>query len=83
MYQLRPRVSAVSSLKRISRPPLPSLLLNSNPTLRNLHPAKLNPSPKIQTYTKFTMGSTQDMTPGKPVLFLLDSSISYRTWRQG
>lgn len=29
------------------------------------------PSLNIQTHTKFTMGSTQDMNPGKPVLFLL------------
>lgn len=72
MYQLRPRVTALSSLKRFSKPLVASsLLLNSNLTPRYPHLANHNPSLNIQTHTKFNMGSTQDMNPGKPVLFLL------------
>ncbi|EWY96772.1 hypothetical protein FOCG_03144 [Fusarium oxysporum f. sp. radicis-lycopersici 26381] len=70
MYQLRPRVTALSSLKRFSKPLVASsLLLNSNLTPRYPHLANHNPSLNIQTHTKFNMGSTQDMNPGKPVLF--------------
>lgn len=73
MYQLRPRVNAISSLKRFSKPLVASsLLLNSNLTPRYPYfTTNNNPSLNIQTHTKFTMGSTQDMNPGKPVLFLL------------
>lgn len=75
MYQLRPRVSALSSLKRIF-PSLPSpLLLNSNSTPRYPHIVNPKISPNTQTYNKFTMGSTQDMSRGKPVLFLLVSGF--------
>jgi hypothetical protein len=75
MYRLRPRATAVSSLKRFSKPLVASsLLLNPNLTPRYPHFTTTNsnnPDLHIQTRTKFTMGSTQDMNPGKPVLFLL------------
>ncbi|KAF5019217.1 hypothetical protein F66182_8791 [Fusarium sp. NRRL 66182] len=70
MYQLRPRVSTLSSLKRVFNPSLTSsLLLNSKPTSPYRHIANINTGLSIQNRTKVTMGSTQDVNAGRPVLF--------------